>query len=341
VISQSFARGTSLFILTPSILQITARVVHALFLCYHNGMKKRANSRKGRQDASAESAGKDNSSAGELFDELCRLSSFLRTEDGCPWDRAQTLKTLTPYLLEEACEAIEAVESGDADRLREELGDLIFLVISMADIAGSSGSFTAAEILDGIRSKLHRRHPHVFGRQEDLTAEEVKSQWETIKKDEVGGGSILKEYPASMPGLIQAYRIQEKAAAVGFDWERTDQVVEKVEEELAEVKAALSLAGGEDAPSDAGDAHKEGSEEGDADLESSSHQELGDLLFAAVNLCRFAGTDPERAIRASVGKFRRRFRYIERELEKRGSSPAAATLKEMDSLWDEAKRRGI
>jgi tetrapyrrole methylase family protein/MazG family protein len=287
----------------------------------------------GEGHVSNEPSAKKRASAGALFEELCRLSSFLRSEEGCPWDRAQTIGTLTPYLLEEACEAIEAVENGDMDRLREELGDLIFLVIFMADIAGSEGRFTSDQVLDGIRTKMFRRHPHIFGPQKDMTADQVKSQWETIKKGEGQNRSILKEYPASLPGLIQAYRIQEKAAAVGFDWEKTEQVVDKVEEELGEVKAALSEA------ASAGDTpHSKAPNSGE---NSSSSLELGDLLFAVVNLCRFTGADPERAIRGSVNKFRRRFTYIEEQLEKRGSSPAEATLEEMDDLWNEAKRLGI
>jgi tetrapyrrole methylase family protein/MazG family protein len=254
---------------------------------------------------------------GKLFEELCRLSAFLRTEDGCRWDRAQTIQTLTPYLMEEASEAIEAVEHGDMDRLREELGDVLYLVVFMADAASSAGAFKMDDVLLGIREKLHRRHPHIFGSPKDISADEVKSQWELIKKDEKGGRSILKEYPASTPGLVQAYRIQEKAAAVGFDWDKVEQVADKVEEELREVREALS----------------EGAEP--------SSRELGDLLFAVVNLCRFAGADPERAVRGSVDKFRRRFRFIEEELEKRGGSPGSSSLEEMDKLWDEAKRRGL
>jgi len=255
--------------------------------------------------------------AGRLFAELCRLSAFLRTEKGCSWDRAQTLETLTPYILEEASETVEAVERKDADRLREELGDLLYLVVFMADVASSEGRFDIAGVLDGIREKLLRRHPHVFGTGKRLTPDQVKSQWETIKKEEKGGRSILKEYPASLSGLIQAFRIQEKAAAVGFDWDAAEQVVDKVEEEVKEVRESLSKRQG---------------------LASS---ELGDLLFAVVNLCRVTGTDPERAVRGSVDKFRRRFRYIERELEKRGRDPASSSLEEMDALWEEAKRRGI
>jgi tetrapyrrole methylase family protein/MazG family protein len=260
---------------------------------------------------------KETSRTGRLFEELCRLSSFLRTEDGCPWDRAQTLETLTPYIMEEASEAIEAVEHKEMDRLREELGDLLYLVVFMADAASSEGAFELDQVLEGIRDKLHRRHPHIFGKQKNISADQVKSQWETIKKDEKGGGSILKEYPASLPGLVQAYRIQEKAAAVGFDWEKVDQVADKVEEELGEVREALS------------------------ERKGLSSKELGDLLFAVVNLCRVTGADPERAVRGSVSKFRKRFRFIEEELEKRGSNPEAASLEEMDDLWNEAKRRGI
>jgi tetrapyrrole methylase family protein/MazG family protein len=281
-------------------------------------MKEKDQIADGESRASKELSESGDVATGRLFEEVCRLSSFLRSKDGCSWDRAQTLGSMTPYLLEEACEAIEAVESGDMDKLREELGDLVYLIIFMADIARSQGAFTTDQVFDGIRSKLYRRHPHVFGKQTALSPEQVKSQWETIKKSEGGSESILKEYPASMPGLIQAYRIQEKAAAVGFDWEKTEQVIEKVREELGEVKAACSREEPEDRSA-----------------------ELGDLLFAVVNLCRFVGTDPERAVKASVDKFRRRFRYIEEQLAKRGSNPAASTLQEMDEFWNEAKRRGI
>lgn len=255
------------------------------------------------------------SKIGRLFEELCRLSSFLRGDEGCPWDRVQTTETLTPYIMEEASEVIEAVEHDDMDRLKEELGDLMYLVIFMADAASSKGAFKIEHVLEGICDKLHRRHPHIFGPQKSMSAGQVKSQWETIKKDEKGGGSILKEYPASLPGLVQAYRIQEKAAAIGFDWEKIDQVADKVEEELSETRQALSGSKGQ------------------------SGKELGDLLFAVVNLCRAAGTDPERALRGSVNKFRSRFRFIEEELARRGKSPASSSLKEMDDLWNEAKRR--
>jgi tetrapyrrole methylase family protein/MazG family protein len=259
----------------------------------------------------------DDTNTGRLFDELCRLSSFLRTEDGCPWDRAQTLETLTPYLMEEASEAVEAVEHKEMNRLGEELGDLLYLVVFMADAASSEGAFHIDQVLEGIRDKLHRRHPHIFGDQKTISTDQVKSQWETIKKEEKGGGSILKEYPASLPGLVQAYRIQEKAAAVGFDWEKVDQVADKVEEELREVRESIS-----------GRKGKTGAE-------------LGDLLFAVVNLCRFTGVDPERAVRGSVRKFRERFEFIEAELAKRGRDPRSSSLEEMDGLWNEAKRKGI
>ncbi len=260
---------------------------------------------------------REHAEIGRLFEELCRLSAFLRTEDGCRWDRAQTLQTLTPYLLEEASEAIEAVERVDMARLREELGDVLYLVVFMADAASSDGAFAIGDVLRGIREKLYRRHPHIFSARKEMTADQVKSQWEVIKKDEKRGSSILKEYPASLPGLVQAYRIQEKAAAVGFDWDTVEHVADKVEEELNEVREALS----------------EGKEP--------STRELGDLLFAVVNLCRFVGADPERAVRGSVDKFRRRFRFIEQELEKRGTSPDSSSLEEMDELWNEAKRRGL
>jgi len=254
------------------------------------------------------------------FVELRDVLRRLRGPDGCPWDREQTLSTLTPYLIEEAYEILDAVAKGDAAETAEELGDTLFLVLSCADMLGDSGGPTLDAICRAAAAKLRRRHPHVFGDATVTTAGASQRQWQEIKQEEQQTRSLLGKMPAGLPSLTAAYRTQEKAASVVFDWPEVAQVVAKVEEELEEVKAELAARGGETGP-------------GHARLAA----ELGDLLFAAANLARFVRVDPERELRATTARFRARFQHIEDELEKRGSHPTRATLEEMDALWDEAK----
>ena len=250
-----------------------------------------------------------------LWDVLRRL----RGPDGCPWDKEQTLGTLTPYIIEEAYEILDAVAADKPDEIAEELGDTLFLLVFCADILADRSPHTLDSLCLGAAEKLKRRHPHVFGDKTITTASGSQRQWQEIKQEEQSSRSLLGKMPASLPALTAAFRTQEKAASVGFDWPRVEEVLAKVEEELAEVKAELA-------------AHK-----ADSEAARPLAQELGDLLFATANLARFVKVDPERELRATVMRFRTRFQHIEDRLAVQGSHPTRATLKEMDALWDEAK----
>ena len=253
-----------------------------------------------------------------LWDVLRRL----RGENGCPWDREQTLGTLTPYIIEEAYEILDAVAADRPDDVAEELGDTLFLLVFCADVLADKSPHTLDTLCLATAEKLKRRHPHVFGDANVTTASGSQRQWQEIKQEEQQTRSLLGKMPAGLPALTAAFRTQEKAASVGFDWPRVEDVVAKIEEELAEVKeelAARRSAGGN------GEAHR------------ALAGELGDLLFAVANLARHVKADPERELRATVRRFRARFQHVEDQLKERGSHPTQATLAEMDALWEEAK----
>jgi MazG family protein len=263
----------------------------------------------------------------ELWDVLRRL----RAPDGCPWDKEQTLATLTPYIIEEAYEILDAVSAAKSDDIAEELGDTLFLLVFCAEILGESSPHSVDSLCRATAEKLKRRHPHVFGDRTVDTALGSQRQWQEIKQEEQKSRSLLGKMPASLPALTAAYRTQEKAGSVGFDWPKVEDVVAKIEEELAEVKAEL-------AARDGGNGAAEGaSAGGPADAPPRLAAEIGDLLFAVANLARFVRVDPERELRATVARFRARFQHIEDELERRGSHPTKATLAEMDALWEQAK----
>jgi tetrapyrrole methylase family protein/MazG family protein len=236
------------------------------------------------------------------FWELVRL---LRRQ--CPWDREQTHQTLTRHLLEETYETLEAIESGDPVHLEEELGDLLFQVFFHAVLGAEEGQFDIADVARGIHDKLVLRHPHVFGEREADTAEQVMQNWEQIKKEEKGRSSIMEGIPSALPSLLYAHKVQRKAASVGFDWPSVDGAYPKVTEELAELQA------------------------------EPSEEELGDLLFAVVNVARHLGFDPESALRGATAKFRDRFTAVEGLAEARGIDLVAADLPTLDALWDEIK----
>ena len=265
-----------------------------------------------------------NTARGAGFMELWDVLRRLRGPDGCPWDREQSLATLTPYLIEEAYEILDAVAAGRSDEIAEELGDTLFLVVSCADLLAEASPHTLDSLCRDTAAKLRRRHPHVFGDATAATAHASQRQWQEIKQEEQNSRSLLGKMPVALPSLTGAYRTQEKAASVGFDWPRVEDVVAKVEEELAEVKEELA-------------ARRETGDDGPGHARLAA--ELGDLLFAVANLARFVRVDPERELRATVGRFRTRFQHIEDELSKKGSHPTRATLEEMDALWDEAKAK--
>ena len=256
----------------------------------------------------------------QAFASLVAVCRRLRGPDGCPWDREQTLESMTPYLTEEAVESSEAIGTGKADHIAEELGDLAFLAIFCLELLGERGGPGLADSLELASQKLVRRHPHVYGGAKVADGDAAYRQWQEIKRAEKGeqgeqAASLLGEQPKGLPALVGAYRVQEKAGAVGFDWPETSGALAKVREELVEIEQEL---GGDTTPALA--------------------REVGDLLFSVVNLSRHLGVDPERELRASTHRFRDRFHHIERRLAESGKSPAQATLGEMDSLWDEAKR---
>jgi tetrapyrrole methylase family protein/MazG family protein len=250
------------------------------------------------------------------FEELVAIMRRLRGPGGCPWDAEQTHESLTRYLLEETYEVIEAIESGAPVHIREELGDLLLQPVFHAAIAEEAGTFTIDDVIRTLCDKLIRRHPHVFG---DLQIADSAAQienWEQIKKTEKGfeRNSALSGVPPHLPALLKAQKITEKAARVGFDWEDVDQVMAKVFEELHEFEEAMSAGDNE---------HMEA--------------ELGDLLFAIVNLGRFLSINPEEALRKTISRFQIRFQHVEDSLHSRGLQMISTPLAEMDRLWEEAK----
>lgn len=252
------------------------------------------------------------------FAELVGVCRRLRGPDGCPWDRDQTLESMTPYLTEEAVESGEAIASGDNTHISEELGDLAFLSVFCLELLGERGGPGLAESLERASAKLIRRHPHVYGDAKVKDGDAAYRQWQEIKREEKGtpGTSLLGEQPKGLPALVSAYRIQEKAGAVGFDWPDVSGALGKVHEELAEIER-----------------------ERNGDVTPALAREVGDLLFAVVNVSRKLGVDPERELRAAMHRFRDRFHHIERRLAERGLTPSQVSLAEMDALWEEAKRQ--
>jgi tetrapyrrole methylase family protein/MazG family protein len=251
------------------------------------------------------------------FDRAMGIMRRLRAPDGCPWDAEQTHDSLKRYLIEECYEVVEAIDKHDDALLQEELGDLLLQPLFHAAIAEERGAFTIDDVLQTLADKLVRRHPHVFGDQEIRTSDEQVANWEKIKKEEKGveRKSALAGIPPQLPSLMKAQKITEKAARVGFDWEHTDQVYAKVLEELHELEECMA------------DRNQERME-----------AELGDLLFAIVNLGRFLAVNPEEALRKTINRFETRFGHIETTLHARGVTLKDATVEEMEALWQEAKR---
>lgn len=249
------------------------------------------------------------------LERLRAIMARLRADDGCRWDISQTHKSLTPYLIEETYEVVEAIESEERDKLKEELGDLVLQVYFHSQIADENGHFDINDVATDICEKLIRRHPHIFGEKRDLKPDQVRDQWEKIKVESKEKNSVLEGVPRSMPALLLAYRVGEKAAGVGFDWENPRDIFDKLKEELAEFE-----------------------EEFDADNGDGMIDELGDLIFVMVNLARKLKVDPEYALRRTVKRFIDRFGHIEDSLKKQGRSFSETTLEEMEKLWQEAKK---
>lgn len=248
---------------------------------------------------------------------LVDLVARLRAPDGCPWDKEQTLENVRAYFLEEAHELAGAIDGGDWQELAEELGDMLFQVAFIARLAEEAGAFRLPQVIDGVHSKMVARHPHVFGDESLADAEAVRQAWERRKlNEEPNRKTLLGGVPSSLPALLGTYRLTQKAAGVGFDWPDAASVLDKAEEEIAEVREALA--------------------EGRADQ---VREEIGDLLFTLANLARKLDVDPEAALAGTNRKFRARFAAVEQGLAARGKTAAEATLEEMDELWEAAKGR--
>ncbi len=254
------------------------------------------------------------------IDELLAVMARLRDpQAGCPWDREQTFASIAPYTIEEAYEVADAIEHGDLQDLKDELGDLLFQVVFHARMAEEQGAFAFGDVVAAIVEKMRRRHPHVFAGERIDSAAEQSAAWEAHKAqeraDRGGHESLLDGITRTLPALARAEKLQRRAARVGFQWPDISGVLEKLDEELSEVRAEVA----------AGDIQ-------------ALHGEIGDLLFACANLARYAGVDAEAALRTTNHKFERRFRYIEAALRERGKRPEQSDLAEMDALWEEAKR---
>ncbi len=276
----------------------------------------------------------------DAINQLVMVMTMLRDADhGCPWDLEQTIASLATYTLEEVYEVVAAIENANMPDLRDELGDLLFQVVFYAQIASEQGQFNFDDIAKAITQKLIRRHPHVFpdgdvsrfGQRQEISSDEVVVNWEAIKQgersakrwqqganDELEMASILDDVPLAMPALERARKLQKRAANVGFDWPTLQPVLTKLREEIAEFESAVQHEGQE-----------------------RMAQELGDILFAVVNLARHCNIEPEMALRGTNRRFEARFRWIERALHMQGKQPQEAKLMELDELWEAAKRSGL
>lgn len=266
------------------------------------------------------------------FKDLIDLMDRLRSPNGCPWDREQTYATLAPMMLEEAYEAFEAVEEARAGRpqeLRDELGDLLFQIVFYAQVAKERGEFTIDDVTNAIHTKMVRRHPHVFG---DVKADDsatVLLNWETMKAEERRAAgksedtktSILDGVPSKAPALMEAHQLSTKAARVGFDWKHVDDIFDKLQEEIGELRSAIN----------------DHSNLKDEETHTRVREELGDLLFAATNIARHMQVEPEAALKLTNRKFRKRFNYIEESIRAKGQAFDQTSIDEMEKLWQEAK----
>lgn len=268
--------------------------------------------------------------AGVHFEDMVKLMSKLRDNGGCPWDREQTHKSLKPYLVEETYEVIDAIDSDNEEKLKEELGDLFYQIIFHAQISAENNTFDIHDVLKLGLEKMTRRHPHVFGDSKAANSKEVLKQWDEIKKNEKGYEDrkyIVDGIPKHLPALQKAQKLQKKVAKVGFDWKNIKDVIAKVEEEFAEFKAEIEhirddLSTGTQTESNM----------------AAIEEELGDLLFAIVNLSRFLKLDTEEVLHKAIYKFIDRFRRIEDELKTNGKNIEEASLEEMDAVWNKVKR---
>ena len=260
------------------------------------------------------------------FSRLVEIMSILRGENGCPWDREQSHKSLRQHLLEEAYEVIETIDKERYDELAGELGDLLLQVVFHAQMASEEGRFDIHDVIQEINEKLIRRHPHVFGDAEINSAEEQVTHWEQLKLTHEGKKSAIDGVPKQLPALLRAFRMQKKASTVGFDWPEIQGVLDKIEEDVEPVWHKVA------------EEFEELREACTKSDEKKIEEEFGDLLFSLVNLSRFLKVNPEDALRMTIEKFYSRFRQVEQEFGKQGKAMRGATLEEMDEVWDRIKK---
>lgn len=301
-------------------------------MALHSRHLKRAKGRAKAKPSRAKPRGRAKlaGDAGRLFNGLVALQKRLRAPNGCPWDREQTHESLRPFLVEEAYEVLDAMEKGDAEKFAGELGDLLLQIVFHAELAREAGRFDIGDVIHAVHTKMVRRHPHVFGKLKAGTSAEVLKNWEQIKAEERVGesraakgakhamDSVLAGVPRGLPALLEAYQLTRRAANIGFDWENIEGVLEKLEEEILELREAFRQ------PQKSG-------------LQAKVEEELGDLLFAVVNVARFVGADPELALKRANAKFAARFQWMEGKARERGRRFAEVPRDEMEKLWDQAK----
>jgi MazG family protein len=294
-------------------------------------IKKKKGRRRGKAGAARRAAASSKRlTAGEWFEKLAAVQARLRAPDGCPWDREQTHASLRTYLIEEAYEVLEAMESGDDAKFAEEMGDLLLQIVFHSEIAKEEGRFTVSDVIREVHDKMVRRHPHVFGEKRAKDSAEVLKNWEQLKKEEriaageknaVGpkGGaktaSLLDGVSRALPAALEGFQLTRRAARIGFDWDSVEGVFEKLNEESGELRQVLS-----------------------AKDTKRAEEEMGDLLFAAVNLARFLHIDPEIALKKANAKFSTRFRRMEELAAKNGRVLADVPREEMEELWEEVKK---
>lgn len=270
--------------------------------------------------------------AGELFEQLVALQKRLRAPNGCPWDREQTHRSLRPFLIEEAYEVLDALEADDAEKFAEELGDLLLQIVFHAELAKEAGRFAIGDVIRTVHTKMVRRHPHVFGKVKARNSAAVLKNWEQLKAEErakASGSStekafhsILSGVPRGLPALLEGYQLTRRASNAGFDWENTEGIFEKIDEETREIRKALDDA-------------QATNEKDKLEVEA----EIGDLFLSVVNLSRFNGVDPERALKRANAKFSKRFQWMEQEAFESERRLADVPRGEMEELWNESKVR--
>ena len=291
------------------------------------------------------------STTGERFERAVQIMERLRAPGGCPWDREQTFDSIKPHTLEETYEVLEAIDNRDWEELPGELGDLLLQVLFYSEMAKEQGTFSIDDVLDRLSRKLIDRHPHVFGDAKAETSDAVKRNWEALKVEErkkragaepeksAAAPSILVGISASMPSMLEAHKLSSRAAQVGFDWTDIEGLLEKLDEETRELREQLREFPAPGPRPEGRGVAGSGRQSIPEDLRLRLEEEVGDLFFVLVNIARYLALDPESALRRTNRKFRRRFQWMEERLHENGTSPEQATMDELESLWQQAKRQ--